>query len=352
MPSLLVPTNYHILEKSSGGWIPMSKCLATAGCISYAWSGQGQFVPITVVPMKTEHENELKEQNMKLLLFDSVTLLGAGEDTDTVKACYTWQLPFDKTEEKKNKYSLHTQCTCKDHRIAAIKDIARRHVDVKSKRVEFIFHKKRFDQILALFSNETKENLPCHPIGKASVGIFEDDLPVSNCSFNKLCERCFDACGKTHMRHYVETCLLLKGNPIKKSRTKHAHIEITDEHLPVKTWRKLRRAISVCGLKSVYSLKVRNISLGKRNRRRMRVRFQNPSSISVSCCSSSLPSLLSGPKYSTNVKENVFVENIKSITSNVTLQSKTWVKIQWKDKHQPIVIEGIQIWPHFLTTIQ
>ena len=330
--------NYNILEMSSGGWIPISQCLSATGGVSYAWNGVDRYVAITIsrdLPSVSGQQMKRKD----VLLLDSVTLLCSGKDTESVNACYIWSLPkFESVYSNSRHHNI--SCTCKDHRLSAIKDFAKVKEDKKSKRKMYVLKRKRFENMLTVLTNDAYDNfddIPYHPIGKSLIGVYNDDFPIPRRSFNKLCERFTDTNSRIHLRAYVETCLLVKSQRVKKCKTKNEHIEIADDSIPVSVWRKLRRAVCLCCIGNTYSMKVRQTSHKNRTRRRVRLRLQPPSLL-TSC---QIPAMVHGYK----VKENVFVDTVKATESDIKLDANSWVELSWDSIETPIVIEGIQIWP-------
>jgi hypothetical protein len=337
MPSLHVPMNYNILERSSGGWIPMSQCISSVGGVLYAWNGIDNYVAITITRVLPSFGG----QNVKMkdvLLLDSVTLLCGGKDIESVNACYIWSLPKPESGFLNGRQHI-ISCTCKDHRLSAIKDFAKTKDDKKSKRKMYVIKRKRFENMLSMLTNDAYDNfddIPYHPIGKSLIGVYNDDFPVPQRSFNKLCEKFTDTNSRIHLKHYVETCLLLKGQRVKKCKTKNEHIEISDDSIPLKVWRKLRRAVCLCGIGNTYSMKVRQTSHKNRTKRLVRLRLQPPS-MSSTC---QHPAMI----HEYTVKENVFVDTVKATESEIKLDTNSWVELSWDSIDTPIVIEGIQIW--------
>lgn len=302
MPSLLVPQCYHVLDKDHGGWLELSKMTKGSG---QCWTGD-KFCHVNVRKVKTE--------DTRLLLLDAVTLFGEGEGTGCLNVCYIWQPPPLLSDQP----SYSPTCFLRDHEVLAFRDFARKKRDINSVRDYFILPRNRCDHFSFIPRSLFKH------VGHSRV-IYDDDLP---CQEQKLCEKCMDRCGQLHLRHYVDVAIGMKGHNRPATRGKSNHIEIVDAHLPMSSWRRLRRTVSVCGMTNMYSFKVREIhpSHGLR-KRRVRLRFS----------SKDLKSM---------IKENLpHVDTITSV-SNKTKVTITWSEITWDENDsETMIVEGIQIWP-------
>lgn len=301
MPSLLIPSSYKILEKNHGGWIEVSKFVnRNAEC----WTGE-KYCRMSF--KKTAQEGSM------LLLLDAVTLLAAGQCTESIRVCYKWKSPSVGKQVSK---PVGPTCFIRDHEILAVQDFARKKTDQTNNREYFLLAKKHCPHFKYI------HQIPYKLRGK-SILIYKDDLPY----VDNICEKGTTRDGQLHLHHYMDMALTLKG--YRRQRTKHKadHLEIVSSHLPLCSWRRLRRAISLCGIPNSYSFKVTEICpSGEKKKRRARLRFQNGS------CKT--------------VKEKLaHTETIQAVKCNGT-ESMTWIEMEWNEQDSnTVVVEGIQIWP-------
>ena len=303
MPSILVPGSYKILERNHGGWIEVSSCVdKNVEC----WMGE-TFCQVTC-------KKVLQEGSM-LLLLDAVTLLGAGQGTETIDVCYKWKSPPD-TKQVSQTLAAPT-CFIRDHEILALKDFAREKRDPTSCRDYFILPQNRSQHFKFI------HQIPYKLHGK-SLWIYKDDLPY----VDNICEKGMTRDGKLHLHHYMDMALALKGNIRQRTQHKTDHIEMVSSHLPLYSWRRLRRAVSLSGLTNLYSFKVMEISpSGEKKKRRARLRF-----LETSSCD--------------GVKEKLpHTDTIQAVKYNGK-EPMSWIEIVWNEEEsKTIIVEGIQIWP-------
>lgn len=307
MPSILVPSSYKILDKKYGGWIEVSKIAnGNAEC----WTGE-IFCQVSCTKTATE-EN-------KFLLLDAVTLLGAGNHTERIEVCYKWPTP---SLMKQKNHEQSPTCFIRDHEILALKDFSKRKMNPKNNREYFIIPQTHCHQLNFL------NQIPYKLQGK-SIVIYNDDLPY----VDNVCEKGMDPDGQLHLHRYMDMALSLKGNLRQRKQNKAEHIEIASSHLPLSSWRRLRRAISLSGLTNSYSFKVNEIcGREKKKKRRVRLRF-----LDASC---------------EGVKEKLpHTEIIQAVKYNGK-ERMSWIELEWKEEEsKAIIIEGIQLWPSKVTHI-
>ena len=301
MPSILVPSSYKILEKNRNGWVEVSKL---ANGFAECWTGQ-TFCRVSL-------RKTVEEDTSLFLLLDSVTLLAAGDKTETINVCYKWQPP--PVVEK----FTNPACFIRDHEILALKDFATRKKDKRNQREYFTVPQDRFATFTHL------KNIPNRLRGK-SVVIYEDDLP----DVENACERGIETDGQLHLRHYMEIALALKGNRRQQTKNKADHTEMFASYIPISSWRRLRRAVSLCGVTNSYSFKVREICpfTGKK-RRRVRLRFVNDEETCMT---------VKGKLAQTYT--------IQAVRYKEEKLPVTWIEIEWNEEEsKTIIIEAIQIW--------
>lgn len=300
MPSIFVPSSYKILEKKRNGWVEVSKL---ANGYAECWTGK-TFCQVSLT--KTVNQDRM------LLLLDAVTLLAAGDNTETINVCYKWQSP-PVVEQFTN-----PTCFVRDHEILALKDFATRKKDQRNQREYFTVPQDRFKT----FTYLTK--IPNKLRGK-SVVIYDDDLP----DVENACERGTETDGQLHLHHYMDIALALKGNRRQQTKHKADHTEIVSSYIPISSWRRLRRAVSLCGVTNSYSFKVRELCpfTGKK-RRRARLRFVNEETLCMT------------------VKEKLaHTDTIQAVRYKEEKLPVTWIEIEWnEEKSKTIIIEGVQIW--------
>ena len=304
MPSILVPSSYKILEKNHCGWVEVSKL---GDGYAECWTGE-TFCQVSL-------RKTVKEDSM-LLLLDAVTLLAAGENTEKINVCYKWQSP---PVQEANKKATST-CFLRDHEILAFKDFAQQKINQSNKREYFIMPQSHCNTFSFI------HEIPYRLHGK-SIVIYKDDLPY----VRNNCERGMERDGQLHLHHYMDMALALKGNKRHKTKDKADYIEIFSSHLPISSWRRLRRAVSLCGQTNSYSFKVREICPSgekKKKKRRVRLRFVEQD---TSCLT---------------VKEKLpHTDTIHAVKYHDKIPM-TWIEIEWNEEEsKTIIIEGIQIWP-------
>ena len=287
------------------------------GKYSECWSGDA-FCPVTAKKIVID---------CSVLLVDAVTILGAGEKTESVMVSYKWAAPPVKTypscSSSSSSSSTTPTCFMRDHEVLAFKDFATKKKDMRNGRDYYIVPIKRCHTLTFVKSTLHKE------VGKSLV-IYEDDIKCST----DVCENGMTRCGQLHMQHYVDVALSLKGNLQRATKWKREHMEIVDAHLPMASWRRLRRALAVCGVTNNYSFKVRRIStLGGVTKRRVRL-------------------LLSAPDFCRTVKEKLpHVERICAVKSKQNRQKPiTWIELFWKEEEEDeysetMIVEGVRLWP-------
>ena len=307
MPSLYVPPFYRVLDRKHGGWTKVSDLV---GKYSECWSGDA-FCPVRAKKIVTD---------CSVLLVDAVTILGAAEKTESVVVSYKWPAPPVKTFPPSSSSCTPT-CFLRDHEVLAFKDFATKKKDMRNGRDYYIVPIKRCHALTFIKS-------ALHKVVGKSLVIYEDDIKSST----DVCENGMTRCGQLHMQHYVDVALSLKGNLLRATKWKREHTEIVDSHLPMASWRRLRRALAVCGVTNNYSFKVRRIcTLRGVTKRRVRL-------------------LLSAPDFCRNVKEKLpHVERISAVKSKQNRQKPiTWIELFWKEEDEyseTMIVEGVRLWP-------
>lgn len=328
MFNFYVPSVYRVYEKESGSWVPV-QCLKGRDDL-FCWSGT-EFCKV-----KINCSNVLYPVT-KVAVIDCFTSIGLDSSVSNVESCTQWSPPWLFHEEKPL-----SGCGSTDSKSAfdALHDFGREIKQPTRCNVHaYAVPKHRFRQILSCLPPSTEH----YSGGKRWEIIY---IPKNGQNSMVDCESGASKFCRAHGLQYIKTVLALRGRVQRKRKDHGEHVELRDDSLqiPPKSFRKLRRIMSLCGVANRYGFRVQAAKNGKGRGKRRRVRLGIHDISNIACldhkvkekCKDYIETLNAfKTNYHNAIKQTNILNNIEKHTEGIT-----WLKITLESS-KSIVMEGV-----------
>ena len=316
MSELFLPVWYHVYERSSGTWTPISNLVGKEDL--FCWNGKDyDQVQASIGSYVID----------RLALLDSVTVVGLGSSISEVHNSTSCFLP--QTGDKQS--SSPCGSTPQDCSFLALKDFGTNRRFCESEE-ECLFQvpRHRFPGLSTLVPEA--RHLPGSGPWKM-VSLPKRSMPGS------ICERGTNPECRRHGIRYLETVLALKGRVQKKRKDHGRHVELRDDgmHVSPHAFRRLRRIVASCGVPNRYSFRVLSGKNGRGRRPRRRVRL-GISDVAHLDCEVKEISEGCGLMENNNYREARILQHCANQTTGTD-----WVKVTLGSNSRSIVVEGMLI---------
>lgn len=257
--SILIPHGYRLLESSNHQWIPVNQLLSVS--MPKCWTGK-LFTSVHVEPYVPNGDDHLN-----YVVIDAVTTLA--EDSlycplGDIWVRYHWMPPWASQQETLlNHPKRQPTCKAEDHAILAMRDF----LDTKpydseedANWLKAYLPRLRLKQLNQSGVLPTIHDPDEKTVMKKKLRYHTLRIPASleRC----VCESSMTKQGREHALNYINTVMAIKSIPQKRYP---GVVEVKDEGVKLRPegFRRLRRALTMCALRTRYAPRVVRCRNGK-----------------------------------------------------------------------------------------